>query len=180
MASIVRPNVPAVTPPLAETIVSVRLLVGALGEKPAANGQSWWPGHFTSGPGLRSLEKIFPKSWAQAALESVVESARRTHDDRLGALADRAYHLFRLPDDVEDRVADWLRRPDVALPVPPDGRDAILQALRAYGVAETAGAGPLCLGRESRLLQASTYHELAGTYLLAADTGATVFPYFEE
>lgn len=171
---------PAVPPPLPETIVAVRLLVGALGEKAAADGTPWWPGRFTSAAGLRSLEKIFPKSWAQAALESVVESARRVHDDRLGAVADRVYHLFRLPDDVEDRVADWLRRPETALAPPPDNRDAILTALRAYGAAAGAPTGPLCLGRESRLLHAATYHELAATYLLAADTGVTVIPYFEE
>jgi len=158
--------------PLPALIANVRFLTGALGERAA-----WWPGQCTGAAAPRSLQMLFPQTWQRAALESVVESAWRVHDERLGP---RSFHLFRLPDDVEDRLAAWLARPDANLTVPDCDRDAILGSLRSVATTGTASPGPLCHGRPARLAQPATFHELAATYLDAAETGVTVIPYFEE
>ncbi len=49
------------------------------------------------------MERIFPRRYVAAALESTTVAAGRDHDANVGA---RSYHLFRLPPHLEDRLAE--------------------------------------------------------------------------
>ncbi|MBI4918184.1 MAG: BrxE family protein [Acidobacteria bacterium] len=161
-----------------QAIASARFLVGALGER-----RSWWPARFTDPTSRRSLELLFPRTAVRAALESVVEVARRDHDERLSP---RSFHLFRLPVHLEDRLAGWLGQLDerAGLTWPPADLAAVhgeLERLgRAAGAVGEPSPGPRCLGKPARLNQGATIHEVVGAYLAADRAGLRVMPYFEE
>jgi hypothetical protein len=155
------------------TIASVRFLVGALGER-----RGWWASRFTDEPSRRSLELLFPTTSPRAALESVVEFARRDHDQRLGP---HSFHLFRLPVHLHDRLAGFLASPKANLPWPPNDVDAIRSELETLSrLAGPASAGPMCLGKPGRLNQVAAIQEVAAAYLEADRSGFRVIPYFEE
>jgi hypothetical protein len=156
-------------------IAKVRLLTGALGERYA-----WWRTQFTTETAKRSLEMLFPQTSTRAALESVTEAARRIHDTQL--LAPRAFHLFRLPIHLEDRLAGWLAKPETSLAWPPAQDDAVLTELERTGGKGSGAAaqGPVCLGKPARLNHEPAFKELAAVYLQAARGGVRVFPYFED
>jgi hypothetical protein len=100
------------------------------------------------------------------------------HDEKLNP---RAFHLFRLPVHLEDRLAGYLARPSVALTWPPTERSSVLAELaRLSGTPAASTAGPVCLGKAVRLNQAAAIQDAAGTYLMAARVGFRVVPYFED
>lgn len=158
-------------------IAEVRFLAGTLGER-----RGWWRTKFTDEASRRSLEILFPRAPALAAFQSVVEAARRVHDEPPLDQRANAFHLFRLPIHLEDRLAGWLAEPSASLAWPPDAENVLLAELER--VSATAGGvtamGPICLGKPARLNQAGTFRELAATYLQAARSETRVIPYFEE
>ena len=155
------------------TIANVRLLVGSLGER-----LEWWRTQFTAETSRRSLELLFPQTAARAALESVTDAARRTHDDRLGP---KTFHLFRLPVHLEDRLAGWLARADTGVSWAPTSKeDAMAQLARFARASDVVGDGQLRLGKPARLNHETAFAEIAGVYLRAARDGVRVVPYFEE
>ncbi|MCU0691479.1 MAG: BrxE family protein [Polyangiaceae bacterium] len=126
------------------TIAKVRFLVGALGER-----RGWWPSRFTDAGSRRSLDVLFPATSERAALESVVELARRDHDQRLGP---HSFHVFRLPVHLQDRLAGFLASPKACLVWPPNHLEDVRKELE--GLAQdsvSASAGPFCLGKPGRL-----------------------------
>lgn len=154
-------------------IAHLRFLVGALGER-----LEWWRTQFTIDASRRSLELLFPQTAVRAALESVTEAARRIYDPALGP---DAYHLFRLPIHLEDRLAGWLAKPETNLDWPPTEQGALVAELERGGSKGLPAAeGPLCLGKRVRLDQGGTFKELAGIYLHAVRSTLRVIPYFEE
>jgi hypothetical protein len=158
-------------------IAHVRFVAGALGER-----RGWWRTQFTDEASRRSLELLFPRAPARAALESVTLAARRVHDEPPLDQRMSTYHLFRLPIHLEDRLAGWLARPDAPLAWPPLAEDALLAELertakKSVGI---SAVGPICMGKPARLNQEGTFQELAATYLRAARNDTRVIPYFEE
>jgi hypothetical protein len=154
-------------------IAKVRFLVGALGER-----RAWWATQFTFPASRRSLEIVFPRTAPRAALESVTEAARRTHDDSLDAFS---FHLFRLPIHLEDRLAGHLAQPEVALAWPSATEEPILAELAviAGGGAPVLEQGPQRLGQPATLNHAAAFKSIAAAYLLAARGGFRVIPYFK-
>jgi hypothetical protein len=70
--------------------------VGFLGERAQF---AWWPTAFYE-PSSRNLflEPVFSKTSRLAQYHGVLEAARRLHDEHLSV---GSYHLFRLPEEVE-------------------------------------------------------------------------------
>ncbi len=158
-------------------IANVRFFVGALGEL-----RGWWRTRFTAEASRRSLELLFPRRPVRAAFESVVEAARRVHDEPPLDQRASAFHLFRLPIHLEDRLAGWVAKPDSLPAWPPVAEEALLRELERLAGKSVAGpaVGPLCLGKPARLNQEIAFREIAATYLQAARSDARVIPYFEE
>lgn len=155
--------------PFLERIATTRFLVGSLGER-----KNWWPSRFTDQAAQRSLEMVFPRTWTRAALESVVEVARRDHDQ---LVARQDFHLFRLPPYLEDRLAAWLSDPALSLEWPPQEAVEIAALLEPGPL--TGASGLVCLGHPKRLQSEATFQEVAGIYARAAQEDLRVVPYFE-
>ena len=59
-----------------------------------------------SSTGLRYVQRLFPRMYLAAALESATVAARRDHDANIGR---RSFHLFRLSAHMERQLADLIR-----------------------------------------------------------------------
>ncbi len=159
--------------PRPNDIVALRLAVGILGERHA-----WWATHFADAGAQRSIDILFPRSAARAVAESLTEAARRVHDAKLGP---NTFHLFRLPAAIEDALLDFQAMPEpVASQATIDAERAREQLAAAGAPPRTVTAGPLNLGRSSRLQQDATFRSIGSIYLAAADRGMLTLPYFDE
>lgn len=160
---------------LTETrIISLRLAVGCLGERDAAG---WWQSGFMSPTSSAFLMPVFgSKSW-QTRYEGVAESARRVHDERIGV--GRAFHPFRLPENMEQRLFDRVQtmgRELVDETFSADLARATLEQLSEGAVA--ARSGPALVGAAVMLDEPGWIAEVASLYLAAFSAGVQCFPYF--
>jgi predicted Zn finger-like uncharacterized protein len=141
-----------------EDLIILKMLVGFLGEKPQFG---WWDSNFLSMIGLNFLNIIFPRSAFSAGVNSVTEVAKRLHDNRTGK--GKVYHLFRLPEFVEQRVHKRLIDIDPATLLPwIESRDNALEKLKI--MAEDSlldGEGPVQLNRARDLCQLSSLKMMA-------------------
>lgn len=163
------------TDELTETqIISLRLAVGCLGERDAAG---WWQSGFMSPTSSAFLMPVFGSKLSQARYEGVSESARRAHDERIGV--GHAFHPFRLPETMEQRLFDLVQTKgrelvDEAFSV--DQARATLGQLA--GKAVTARSGPALVGAAVMLDEPGWISEVASLYLAAFSAGVQCFPYF--
>ena len=89
----------AETTPIPLAVLHLRALVCALGE---AADPPWWATKFMSKAGMSYLERLYPRSFFQAAVHAAGEAAAEVHDRAVGRVG--AYHLFRLPEWLEAEI----------------------------------------------------------------------------
>lgn len=160
--------------PQLERIVRIRSLVGFLGEKAQS---CWWPTSFFEPPSRGFLEPAFAKTWKYARYQGVVEAARRLHDERLSV---GCFHLFRLPEELEQSLHETLRSQSSVLDDPGilGGKHAAIEALRALGAEDVkAQVGPIQIGSIDDVGEKQTFEKIAGIYAAAIVAGHQVFPY---
>lgn len=156
------------------TLLQLRLLVGFLGER---SQHGWWPTSFFGDYSLRSLEFVAPKTASLAQYHGALEAARRLHDEHLSV---GSYHLFRLPEEVEQDLHALLQSTtgvDVtsALPKDCDSSMAVLVKMANAGMA--AAEGPVSVGSISALSEPDTAKSIAGIYMNAMSTNVIAYPY---
>ncbi|RWM88367.1 MAG: BrxE family protein [Mesorhizobium sp.] len=157
-------------------IISLRLAVGCLGERDAAG---WWQSGFMSPTSSAFLMPVFGSKSSQARYEGVVESARRVHDERIGV--GRAFHPFRLPESMEQRLFDRVQtmgRELVDETFSADQPRATLEQLADKPA--TARSGPALVGAAATLDEPGWIAEVASLYLSAFSAGVQCFPYFND
>ena len=156
-------------------LLKLRLLVAALGERLP---QPWWRSQFLSPTGLRYMERIFPRRFAAAALESATVAACREHDANVGA---RSYHLFRFCPHLEDRLAKAVAEGALDSDILPETAPGLLALITQLG-SDTdlpSGTGPKSLGSVDDILKPSTLAKIAGLYARAAQDKSRIYPYLE-
>ena len=158
----------------------LRLVVGYLGEQ----GQhGWWSSEFFSPNAAAFLTPVFGKTATLAQYHGVKEAARRVHDEHIGI--GRVFHLFRLPESIEQAVFEVLQDPANAdaLRTSIESQDAATAALQAFGAGETvdrsapAQHGPIQMGTILDLHGTCWLSDTAGCYQAAFTAGSRVFPY---
>lgn len=163
-----------------QEIARLRMIVGYLGEKDQHN---WWSSEFFSATAPAFLNPVFGKTATLAQYHGVKEAARRVHDEYIGI--GRVFHLFRLPESIEQAVFEVLQDPAIR-----DGlrRDiesqnsaaAALQALCAEISGDASGSlqeGPVQIGVISDLESTRWLSDAACRYQAAFDAGSRCFPY---
>ena len=154
----------------------LRLHVAALGERLTP---PWWRTEFLSSTGLRYVQRLFPRIYLAAALESSTVAALRDHDANIGR---RSFHLFRLSAHMERQLADLIRTEgalaDSTISDTPAQLIEILEAL-ALPEATLVGTGPRLVGSINDIGKPTTINRLASLYAYAARKGERVYPYFE-
>ena len=156
------------------TLLQMRLLVGFLGESAQF---AWWPTAFYEASSRPFLEPVFSKTSRLAQYHGALEAARRLHDEHLSV---GSYHLFRLPEEVEQDVhtlvqssvgEDLIGR--VLL-----GKDAALEALnRLASKGERASEGPTAVGSIKDIESPDVLSAIAGAYFAAFSQNAKTYPY---
>ena len=156
------------------TLLEMRLLVGFLGERAQF---AWWPTAFYESSSRLFLEPVFSKTSRLAQYHSVLEAARRLHDEHLNV---GSYHLFRLPEEIEQDIHSLLQTrasEELARQVPQDKEAALESLKRLAGTSASVSAGPNAVGNIKDIDSATTLKAIAATYLSAFTQNARTFPY---
>jgi hypothetical protein len=162
--------------PILAQIARLRLLVGFLGEKSQFN---WWPSSFFTPSSRAFLSPIFSKTVFIAQYQGVKEAASRVHDERIGV--GTVYHLFRLPENVEQALFNSLHDPQFADPlgVPLQEKAQALESLATLADASPEHReGPVLIGDIDELITGRNLGILAHHYRSAFARGTEAYPYY--
>lgn len=163
---------------LNETLIKLRILVGYLGEK---NQHGWWQSSFLSPERDAFLGPVFPRTIWLAACQGVNTAAAKVHDERIG-IGSGVYHLFRLPESLEQELYEMLYDKAVTERLPaliegPEKATAALTEIMDKGVA--AQAGPVALKKTMAIDTVATWKTAAMHYFNAFSTKSHSFPYLQ-
>lgn len=164
------------TDSLTELLATMRAIIGYLGE---LGQHAWWQSSFFAPASRAFLAPVFARTPVVAQCVGVTRAAALAHDERIGV--GRVYHLFRLPEDMEQSIHRALHDPDLGARITElnTNRDAALAFLREMAAPTAAsGIGPTLIGEARILRTADTWRTVAGCYLRAFELGSQVFPYF--
>ena len=155
-------------------ILKTRLLVGYLGERAQ---YAWWPTAFYQASSRPFLEPVFSRTSRLAQYHGVLEAARRLHDEHLSV---GSYHLFRLPEEVEQDLHNLVQRPEAdeyALQAM-RSKDSALSSLRDLaGAVSVKSVGPTSIGSIGDLDSLNTVKAIAAAYVSAFDQDSKAYPY---
>ena len=133
--------------------------------------------------GFRYLERLYPRSFFNAALHAAGRAACDIHDRGAGRIG--VYHLFRLSEGLEEDIRaatvavqyDIIEKFRSALGDVPLLMDR-LKTLCDGRTVEGALPGPRRIGDHKDLRREDAFKEAAAVYFHAFKTGKPAFPYF--
>lgn len=156
------------------TLLQMRMLVGFLGERAQC---AWWPTAFYETSSKLFLEPVFAKTSRLAQYHGVLEAARRLHDEHLSV---GSYHLFRLPEEVEQDLHAIVHSPigDELATQAQQSKEAALDALKQLAAKKgTSSVGPMAVGGLQDLDSTDTLKAIAAAYLTAFTQNTKIYPY---
>ncbi|MFL2810589.1 MAG: BrxE family protein [Paracoccaceae bacterium] len=157
-------------------VIRLRAAVGLLGDKEHEN---WWPSLWFASNATGFLSPIYGERTGVARYQGMVQTARFVHDNRIGV--GRAFHLFRLPENLERRLHDAIIRDNAigtAGGIPSKANAEAL--LEEIAEPVDANAGPIRVGNATDFERPTWTQFLAGHYLAAFKNSQQTFPYFVE
>jgi len=164
------------SPEVIESVASLRLAVGLLGEQAQP---AWWPSAFLGATSKPFLSPVFPKTTVLAQCRGVTHAAARTHDERIGVGS--VFHLFRLPEDIEQAIHRLLEQPEPAQRLSALVKDkaSAVSALKSLATnKKAAGDGPVRVGRATDLGDHESWRSVAAHYASGFHASSEVFPFF--
>ncbi|MCC6426501.1 MAG: BrxE family protein [Phycisphaerales bacterium] len=163
-------------PEVVDCVATLRLLVGFLGEQEQAG---WWPSAFLGASSKPFLSPVFPKTTVLAQCRGVTHAAARVHDERIGVGS--VFHLFRLPEDIEQSVHRLLEQQEPAQRLSSVVKDkqSALTALKSLSASkQPSGNGPVRVGRAIDLSTLDSWRVVAAHYAAGFQASSEVFPFF--
>ena len=159
-------------------IITLRAAVGMLGEK---DHQGWWDSSFFGKSAAAFLGPVFPRTLMLSQVQGVTTAAMKIHDDRIG-VGQQVFHLFRLPEDMEQAFHRTLHDADCVknLETIVASADAASSVLSANGTAEDSSAGPVHVGDLASVRDSAVWQKIAAIYSHALTNGQQTFPYFSD
>jgi len=159
---------------LLKPITKLRLCVGYLGEKDQFD---WWQSSFFSKGSNTFLAPLFSRTQTLAQCNGVSHAAAIAHDESIGV--GHVYHLFRLPEDMEQGIHQALLDDDVEKVVQSIGDpDAALDYLKRPATEHKPSEGPIRVGQISDMQNRDYWKIVAGYYGYAFRENLRIFPYF--
>lgn len=155
----------------------LRIAVGLLGEQVQPR---WWISTFCGANGKAFLAPVFPRTQVLAQLHGVSAAAAIVHDDHIGV--GNAFHLFRLPEDLEQELHNLVVGEATGeIFAVMRSADAATQFIKnsAASVCKDA-VGPVKVGQMSSLREASSWRDVAAFYLSAFEGHKETFPFFSD
>jgi len=160
---------------LVETIVKLRLAIGFLGEREQFG---WWQSSFFTQGSNAFLSPLFSRTQILAQCNGVTHAAALVHDERIGI--GHVYHLFRLPEEIEQGIHRSLHEPALVQSVQKNitKSEIALDSLRKLtGSQLQTEVGPIRVGNILELGDLKTWQVVASTYLYAFEHDVQIFPY---
>jgi hypothetical protein len=161
-----------------EQIAFLRAVVGCLGEQ---EQNAWWSSSFF-GPGSDAfLAPVFPRTQILAQCLGLTKAASLVHDERIGV--GNVFHLFRLPEDIEQNIHRVLHQPEVCEQIAAviASVDAAMSSLKkTSAVATKSGVGPTRVGSIEDLRDPSSWRVVAAHYANGFGKKSEVYPYFTD
>lgn len=161
-----------------DQLITLQLVVGFLGERDQA---AWWDSGFLTSASEAFLSPVFARTTPLARYAGVKEAARRVHDERIGI--GRVFHLFHLPESIEQGLFDAMCDPsiaDVVLARAASTQSAAMALGELFEVTPTMLEGPVKIGEAKDLTSHRWISAVAAAYRSAFDGGVQCFPYFVE
>jgi hypothetical protein len=161
-----------------EFVATLRSVVGYLGELQEA---PWWPSRFFAPGNGAFLSPSFPRTQMLAQCRGVTQAAARIHDERIGV--GEVYHLFRLPEDVEQGIHTALHDPELGRRIAEHttSRDSAASLLRETGGESSPDhVGPVRIGDIATLRQSGSWRLVAACYAVAFQGGSPVYPFLAD
>lgn len=155
----------------------LRIAVGLLGEQVQPR---WWTSSFCGANGKAFLAPVFPRTQVLAQLHGVSAAAALVHDDHIGV--GNAFHLFRLPEDLEQEIHGVASGEAVGeISDVMHSADSAMQFIKnsAARVCKDA-VGPVKVGQMTSLREASSWRDVAAFYLSAFEGHKETFPFFSD
>jgi hypothetical protein len=159
-------------------LIKSRIAVGYLGER---EQYAWWQSSFFSPGSAAFLSPVFARTLTLARTEGVTRAAAAVHDERIGV--GRVYHLFRLPEDLEQRLHALLQTEHLAAEAEAltTDRETAMRFLQNHGQPTgVAGTGPVSAGGAAGLRTADGWRTPLGHYARGFDQRTEIFPYFAD
>ena len=123
------------------------------------------------------LEPAFSRTSRLAQYQSVLEAARRLHDEHLSV---GSFHLFRLPEEIEQDLHALVQRPvaDEFALQQMRSKDSALGSLKDLTCAVSVkSVGPTAIGNITELDSPNTVKAIAAAYLSAFSLDAKAYTY---
>ncbi|MCB0060381.1 MAG: BrxE family protein [Caldilineaceae bacterium] len=161
-----------------ESLATLRILVGYLGER---EHFAWWQSAFFAPGSQAFLAPLFARTQLLAQCNGVTRAAGLIHDERIGV--GNVYHLFRLPEDLEQSIYRVLSDDAVCARVESlltDSTAAMSSLRKIADQSQLAGVGPTRVGTTSDLRQTTGWSHAAAYYLHAFEHNLQVYPYFTD
>ena len=161
-----------------ETLATFRAIIGFLGEK---ENYGWWQSSFFAPGSDAFLAPVFGRTKTVAQCTGVAQAAALVHDEFIGV--GHVYHLFRLPEDLEQALHQALHGTGFAdsLAALVANRETALDYLRKQAKPSSEnGIGPVHFGDTQLLHEVNTWKTALAYYLQAFENGTKVYPYLTE
>jgi hypothetical protein len=158
-----------------EKIVSLCLIIGFLGERRQFN---WWSSSFINTNSGTFLTPMYPRTLLTAKYQGVREAATKIHDEHIGV--GKTYHLFRLPEFIEQAARQALLKSAFADQIQPSLAtiEAALAALAGFvKVEQVVGEGPVWSGNIEDIEQPELISNMAAVYYFAFQNDIKSYPY---
>lgn len=158
-------------------LVILRAVVGFLGEKLQ---YGWWTSAFFS-PGSKAfIEPIFPRTQILAQYLGVTSAATIKHDEHIGI--GNAFHLFRLPEDMEQSLHAAAQGPAAqSISKYTSSKEVAFKYLKDLaGKTIKQAEGPVKLGPLTELRSVATWKKIATYYAAGFENETQVFPFFSD
>lgn len=158
------------------TAAEIRLLVGYLTEQQF----SWINSQFFGDRAAAFLSPVFARTTFQAQCNGVTAANARQHDEVIGV--GRTYHLFRLPEVLEQGVAAVLAQPEFVSAVKPHlaTPDQALSRLKSIAISTATNEGAVLAPGNLSEDADTALRAMAGLYTDAFAKGFKTYPFVRE
>ena len=161
-----------------EDLAKYRILIGYLGER---EQYGWWQSSFFTTGSNVFLSPIFSRTQTLAQCAGVTRAAQIIHDERIGV--GNVYHLFRMPEDIEQGIHRALNLPRVETSTPSytANKQAALDAIKKNITAKPASdVGPVRIGNTKQMRDPKTWQLVLAYYAHAFEQSVEIYPYFSD
>ena len=159
-------------------LATLRAVVGYLGEQ---EQHAWWQSSFFAPGSQAFLAPLFGRTQVLAQINGVTCAASVIHDEHIGV--GNVYHLFRLPENIEQGIHHALHNPELCEQIAPlvVSKESAMAYLRnAADSIVREGVGPTHIGNTHDLRDPDHWSVASAHYIRAFNRGAEVYPYFAD